>query len=132
MSKRTSGAKSGLASERLVIMKSRKVDYAAKVSLGPVLPSAVIVSAEIRKYAHTGSCERSTKFEAGKFPEVCALLKADLLEDINACAKFVDSVEKVVIQSNSFAKRPNYSMRSSQIATMHKTLILAAESMHVD
>ena len=69
---------------------------------------------------------------AGEFPKVCALLKTDLPEDIDAYAKLVDSVGKVVVRSDSFAKCSAYSRRSSLIATMHKTLILAAESMHVD
>ncbi|KAM1217213.1 hypothetical protein ACFX2J_013416 [Malus domestica] len=84
------------------------------------------------KSANTSSCESSTESEVGEFPKVCALLKADLLEDVNAYAKFVDSVRKVIIHSDSFAKRPAYLMMSSLIVTMHKTLILVAKSMRVD
>ena len=98
VSKRLSEAKFGSASERLTAMKSRKVDSAAKVAPGPVPPSALTdLSAEKGKSARMGSCEKSTEFEAGEFLEVCALLKVDLLEDVDACAKFVDSVGKVVI-----------------------------------
>ena len=60
------------------------------------------------------------------------LLKADLLEDVDAYAKFVDSVGKVIVPSDSFAKRLGYSRRFSLLAIMHKTLILVVESMRVD
>ncbi|KAB2636519.1 protein TOC75-3 [Pyrus ussuriensis x Pyrus communis] len=60
------------------------------------------------------------------------LHRVDLLEDVDARAKFVDSVGKVVIRSDSFAKHPTYLKGFSLIATMHKTLILAAKSMRVD
>ncbi|KAM1581846.1 hypothetical protein ACFX10_029648 [Malus domestica] len=127
------GTKSGLTSKRLAAMKSRKVNSADKVAPKHVHSSAMTDSfAENGKSAHIGSCERSTKFEVREFLEVCALLKADLLEDVDACAKFVDSVGKVVIRSDSFAKRPAYSRRSSLSATMHKTLILEAKSIRVD
>ncbi|KAM2339397.1 hypothetical protein ACFX1X_018982 [Malus domestica] len=110
-------------------MKSEKVDSIAKVASGPI-PSTIVIDSSTKKgkFARTGNCERSTEFEAGAFLEVCTLLKANLLEDVNAYAKFVDNVGKVVIRSNSLT----YSMRSSLIATMHKTLILAAEFMHID
>ena len=132
MSKRASEAKYGSASERLVAMNNGKVHSAAKVALGPILPSAAIdLCAEKGKSACTDSCERSTVSEAEEFPKVCELLKADLLEDVDACAKFV-LVWKVVIHLDSFVKRHVYLKRSSLIATMHKTLILAAESMRID
>ncbi|KAB2630819.1 S ribonuclease [Pyrus ussuriensis x Pyrus communis] len=123
-----SGAKSGFASKRLAAMKSGKVDYTAKVVSRLAPPSAMTdSSAEKGKSAHMGSSERSTESEVREFPEVCALLKANLLKDVDACAKFINSVGKVVIRSDAFAKRPTYSSRSSLIATMHKTLILAAK-----
>ncbi|KAM1602848.1 hypothetical protein ACFX1Z_029518 [Malus domestica] len=127
------GTKSGLTSKRVAAMKSRKVNSADKVAPRHV-PHSVVTdsSAENGKSAHIGSCEISTESEVREFPEVCALLKADLLEDVDACAKFVDSFGKVIIRSDSFAKRPAYSRRSSLIATMHKTLILEAKSMRVD
>ncbi|KAB2604951.1 S ribonuclease [Pyrus ussuriensis x Pyrus communis] len=128
-----SGAKSGSASERLAAMKNGKVDFAAKVASGPAPPSALTYSStEKGKPAHMGSCEKSTESEAEEFPKVCTLLKADLLKDVDACAKFVDSVGKVIICLDSFANHHAYSMRSSLIATMYKTLILATKSMGVD
>ncbi|KAM2935244.1 hypothetical protein COP2_032970 [Malus domestica] len=73
-------------------MKSRKVDSTAKAALRPVLSFVAIDSpVEKRKFARTGSCERSTKSEVGEFPEVCVLLKVVLLEDVDACSKFIDS-----------------------------------------
>ncbi|KAM1216520.1 hypothetical protein ACFX2J_012792 [Malus domestica] len=133
VSKRPSGAKSGSSSDRLTAMKSGNVDSAAKVMSGLASHSDVIESSiENGKSARTGSCERSTKSKAGEFLEVCALLKADLLEDVDACAKFIESVGKVVIHLNSFAKCFAYSMKSSLIAIMYKTLILATGSMRID
>ncbi|KAM1815721.1 hypothetical protein ACFX12_000203 [Malus domestica] len=133
VSKRPSGAKSGLTFERLITMKSGKVDSATKVAPRPVLLSAVTDSStEKGKSARMGSCERSTESEARKFLEVCALLQANLFEDIDACAKFVDSVRKVVVPSYSFVKCTTYSRSTSLIATMHKTFILVVESMCVD
>ncbi|KAM1243674.1 hypothetical protein ACFX2G_035903 [Malus domestica] len=133
VSKSPSGAKFSFASKRFVAIKSGKVDFATKVAPRLIPSSAMTdLSVEKGKSTHTGNCKRSTESEAGEFPKVCALLKADLLEDIDACAKFIDSVGKVVIRSDSFAKRPAYSKRSSLIATMHKTLILVVESMRVD
>ncbi|KAM1171371.1 hypothetical protein ACFX1T_021675 [Malus domestica] len=67
-----------------------------------------------------------------KSGKVDSAAKADLLEDIDVCTKFVDNVGKVVIRSESFEKRHAYSRRSSLVATMHKTLILAAKSMCVN
>ncbi|KAM2448798.1 hypothetical protein PS1_018960 [Malus domestica] len=129
VSKYPSRVKSGSASKRLAAIKSGKVDFIAKVTPGHVPPTVVIDSSTKKgKSARTGNCERSTEFEAGAFLEVCMLLKANLLEDVNACAKFVNSVGKVVIRLNSLT----YSMRSSLIATMHKTLILAAEFIRID
>ncbi|KAM2461599.1 hypothetical protein PS1_012547 [Malus domestica] len=133
ISKHLSGAKFSSSSNRLAAIKSENIDYTAKVAPGPVLPSTAIgSSAEKDKSACTGSCERSTKSEAREFRKVCALMKTNLLEDIDACAKFVDSVGKVFIRSDSFAKCLAYLRRSSLIVTMHKTLILATEFMHVD
>ncbi|KAM2546510.1 hypothetical protein TB1_017923 [Malus domestica] len=132
MLKLASRAKSGSVSERFASINSGKVDYAAKMASGPV-PHFVATnsSAEKGKSARRGNCERSTESEPGEFPKVCALLQANLLEDVDAWAKFVDSVRTVVVCSNSFVKCPTYSRKSSLLATMHKTLILVAESMRV-
>ncbi|KAM1743627.1 hypothetical protein ACFX12_013504 [Malus domestica] len=96
-----SGAKSGSASERLTVIKSVKVDFATKVVPGSV-PSSPMTDSSVEKGKSTrmGSYERSTESEAGEFPEVCELLKVDLLEDVDTCAKFVDNVGKVVIRSD--------------------------------
>ena len=84
VSKRPSGTKSGSTLERLAAMKSGKVDYAAKVAHEPASSSTVTdSSAEKGKSARMGSCERSTESKVGEFPEVCALLKADLVEDVD-------------------------------------------------
>lgn len=77
VSKRMLGTKFGLASERLAVMKNRNVDCAATYS-----------SAKKGKFALTGNCERSTESETREFPEIRALLKVDLLEDVNAYQVF--------------------------------------------
>ncbi|KAM2375294.1 hypothetical protein COP2_045329 [Malus domestica] len=117
----------------LIAMKSSKVDSTAKMPPGHVLPyTATDSSFEKGKSAYTGSYERSTESEAGEFPEVYVLLKVNLLEDVDACARFVDSVGKIIIRSNSFVNCSAYSMKFFMIPTMHKNLILVAESMHID
>lgn len=99
---------------------------------GPVHPAASIDSTvEKEKSAHRSSCERSTKVASGEFAKICTLLKPDLLEDLEACAKFVDGIGKVV-NSSSFAKNTVYSCRSSLLIMMQKTMALAAESMCVN
>ena len=103
ISKRASRATSGSTSERLVAMKSEKVDSTAKVASGPT--------------SYVGSCEKSTESGSDEFPKIYVLLKADLLEDVDTCAKFVDSVRKIVC-SDSFAKRPAYSRRFSLLVTL--------------
>ncbi|KAM2889967.1 hypothetical protein FF1_013531 [Malus domestica] len=111
-------------------MKSQKVDSATKVALGPVDPSIVTdLSAEKGRSTRTSNCERPTESKDEEFLEVYELLKANLLKDVDAYAKFFDSFGKVVIRSDFFEKRLAYSRRSSLIATMQKTLILAAQSI---
>ncbi|KAM2890902.1 hypothetical protein COP2_009266 [Malus domestica] len=74
-------------------MKSDKVDSAAKVVLRPT-PSATETDSPVGKeeIAHVGNCEKSIKPASGEAAEICVLLKPDLVEDIDACANFVDSV----------------------------------------
>ena len=47
--------------------------------------------------ACVGSCEKSTKPASREANEICVLLKQDLLEDMDICAKFVDGVRKVCL-----------------------------------
>lgn len=130
--KRASGAKPDLASERLTVMKSEKVDSDAKVASGPVPPTTAAYSSdEKRKFARMGSCEKSTESVSEEFSDICVLLNANLLKDVDACTKFVDSIGKV-IHSDSLTKHSTYLRRSSLFATMQKTLILAARSMWAD
>lgn len=130
--KRASRAKPDLASKRLTVMKSEKVDSDAKVSPGPIpLTTAAYSSDEKRKYARMGSCEKSTESVSGEFSDICVLLSANLLKDVDACTKYVDSIGKV-IHSDSLTKHPAYLRRSSLFVTMQKTLILVARSMWAD
>ncbi|KAB2623412.1 S2-RNase [Pyrus ussuriensis x Pyrus communis] len=81
------GAKFGSLSERLAIMKGDKVDSTAKVATRHV---------EKEETARVGSCEKSTKPIFRKVAEICTFFKPDLLEDMDACAKLVDSVKGVI------------------------------------
>lgn len=85
VSKRQFRAKFGLVSEKFTAMKSKNVDYAAKVALGPVhLAYATDSYVENEKSTRVDSYEKSTESVYEEFPEVCALLKVDLFEDVNA------------------------------------------------
>lgn len=131
VSKHPFGAKSGLAFEKLATMKSGNVDSAAKVALGPVHPTYMTDSfVEKEKSTHVDSYEKSTKSVYEEFPEICALLKVDLFEDVNVYTKFVNSVVKV-FRSNYFKEHPAYSRMSSLLTTMQNILILVVESMRL-
>ncbi|KAM2157454.1 hypothetical protein ACFX1R_043029 [Malus domestica] len=87
------GAKSGSLSEMLAIMKSDKVDSTAKVALRPTSSAAETDSpAGNEEIVHVGSCEKSTELASREAAEICVLLKPDMLEDMDTCAKFVDGV----------------------------------------
>ena len=82
MPRRPSGAKFGSPLERLATMKSDKVD-----------------STEKEETARVGSCEKSTKLVSEEAAEICALLKSNLLEDIDSCAKLIGGIRGVVCPS---------------------------------
>ncbi|KAB2604408.1 hypothetical protein D8674_039600 [Pyrus ussuriensis x Pyrus communis] len=119
--------KSGSHLERLATMKSDKVFMPAKVTLQPD-PSVADTnsSAEKNEIARAGNHEKSTKFASGEVAEICALLKPDLLEDMNVCAKFVNGV-KGVIGPSFFAKHTTEYRRTVLLAMIQKTAILVAE-----
>ncbi|KAM1563751.1 hypothetical protein ACFX10_038132 [Malus domestica] len=65
-------------------MKSDKVPLPAKVGPKPVPSTAEIDSSvENKEAARVGSREKSTKFVYGEVAKICALLKPDLLEDMD-------------------------------------------------
>ena len=91
-------AKSGSPLEKLAIIKSNKMDYVAKVAPRPTSSATETDSpAGKEETACVGSCEKSTKPASREADEICVLLKPDLLEDMDACAKFVDGVRKVCL-----------------------------------
>ncbi|KAM1801359.1 hypothetical protein ACFX11_032978 [Malus domestica] len=102
--KRSLRAKSSSPSMRLATMKNDKVDFAAKV-VPRLIPFAAEIGslAEKEETTRLGSYEKSTKYVFGEAAEICALLKPDLLEDIDACAKLVNGVRGVICPS-FFAK----------------------------
>lgn len=84
-------------------MKRDKVDFATKVVPRPI-PLAAETHSPVAKEetARMGSREKSAKPVFGEVAEICALLKPDLLEDIDVCAKLVDGVRGIICPS-SFA-----------------------------
>ncbi|KAM2239455.1 hypothetical protein ACFXTI_009008 [Malus domestica] len=85
-------------------MKSDKVDFAAKVAPRPIFFAAEIGSpGEKEETARMGSCEKSIKRVSREVAEICALLKPDLLEDMDACAKLIDGIKGIICPSY-FAK----------------------------
>ncbi|KAM2156321.1 hypothetical protein ACFX1R_042022 [Malus domestica] len=111
-------AKSGLPLERLTIMKSDKVDSAAKVALRPTSSAAEADSpAGKEKTARVGSYEKSIKPASGEAAEIYVLLRPDLLKDMDVCAKFVDCVKKVVCPS-FFAKHTTQYRITALLAMM--------------
>ncbi|KAM2977165.1 hypothetical protein FF2_014138 [Malus domestica] len=118
MLKRLLRAKSGSPLERLAIMKSDKVDPAVRMALKPTPLTAKTDSpVEKEETACVGSCEKSTKPVSREAAEIYALLKPNLLEDIDACAKLVNGVKRVVCPS-SFAKHMTKYMRTALLAMM--------------
>ncbi|KAM1630650.1 hypothetical protein ACFX2K_018755 [Malus domestica] len=105
--------------ERLATMNSDKVDFVAKVAPRPT-PFATETDSPARKEetARVGSCEKSIKPAYGEAAEICVLLKLDLLDDIDVCAKFVDGGRKVVCPS-SFAKHMTQYRMTALFAMMY-------------
>ncbi|KAM1444897.1 hypothetical protein ACFX2I_040990 [Malus domestica] len=120
------GVKSGSYLERLATMKSDKVDSAAKVTQRPTP-----LTAEKDETARVDSCEKSTKLVYGEATEIHALLKPDLLKDMDPYVKFIDGIKGVVCPS-SFMKHTTQYKRTALLAMMQKTKILVGESMFLD
>ena len=86
-------------------------DSTTKAVPGPALPVKKETSPRI-------SCnDQPTKQVLKEFYEIHALLKPDLLEEMEACPKFVYGVSKVV-NSSFFAKCEAQSRRVSLLAMM--------------
>ncbi|KAM2816178.1 hypothetical protein COP1_040446 [Malus domestica] len=132
MLRRPLGAKSGSPLKRLATMKSDKVDSTAKVAPRPI-PLAAKTSSPTEKEETTqvDSCEKSTKPVFGKVAKIYALLKPDLLEDMDVCAKLVDSVRGVICPS-SFVKHSTQYRNTALLAMIQKMAIMAAESTFLD
>ncbi|KAM2747218.1 hypothetical protein PS2_022720 [Malus domestica] len=113
-------------------MKNDKVDFAAKVA-----PKSSPIAAETDSPAEknvtgrAGSCEKSTKFVSKEAAEIYALLRLDLLKDMDVCAKFVDGV-KGVVGTSSFVKHMTEDRRIALLVMMQKIAILVAKSMLLD
>ena len=91
-------AKYGSPLEKLAIIKSNKMNYVSKVAPRPTSSATETDSpAGKEEIACIGSCEKSTKPVSREADEICVLLKPDMLEDMDACTKFVDGVRKVCL-----------------------------------
>ena len=99
------------------------MDSAAKVASMPT-PSAAETDSPTGKdkIACMGSYEKSTKPFSREDAEICVLLKPDLLENMDACAKFVDGVRMVVYPS-FFTKHATEFRKITLFAMMQKTAI---------
>ena len=64
-----------------------------------------------------GSCEKSTKPVSGNAAEFCALLKQDMLEDMDACAELVDGIRGIICPS-SFVNYTTKYRRTALLAMM--------------
>ncbi|XP_050139028.1 uncharacterized protein LOC126615257 [Malus sylvestris] len=130
--KRPSGTKPDLPLKRLATMKSDKVPLSAKVAPNTASSAAATISsADKNEAARSGRLEESAKAVSEEAAKICALLKPDLLEDMDVCAQFVDGVKEIVGPS-LFAKHTPEYRKTALLAMMQKTTILAAESMFLD
>ncbi|KAM2280030.1 hypothetical protein ACFX1S_040795 [Malus domestica] len=112
------GAEFGLPLEMLTTMKSDKVDSTAKVAPRPIPFAAETGSpTEKDKTACMGSCEKSTKPVSRKSVEICALLKPDLLEDMDTYARLIDGI-RVVVCPSSFVKHTTQYRMTTLVAMM--------------
>ena len=127
--KRPLGVKSDSPSERLATMKSGRTPLPAKVA-PKLVPSTAETKlpSERRETACASSRDKAAKPNSKEVAEICALLKPDLLEDMDACANFVDGI-KGVIGPGFFVKHTPEYRRAALLTMMQKTTILAAESM---
>ncbi|KAM2844241.1 hypothetical protein COP1_026838 [Malus domestica] len=103
--RRLFGAKSGSPLEMLTIMKSDKVDSAAKVAPMPT-PYAVEIDSPAgkKKTVCMSSCEKSIKPASREAAEICVLLKPNMLEDMDACAnKAANEVTKTMAAEAYFS-----------------------------
>ncbi|KAM2403337.1 hypothetical protein ACFX1X_031107 [Malus domestica] len=111
-------AKSGSPLDKLATIKSNKVDFAAKV-----VPKYIPLVAETdsptkkKKPTRVGNFEKYTKPLSRVVAEIYALLKPNLLQDIDVCAKFGDDV-KIVVYPSSFAKHTTEYRKTAFLAMM--------------
>ena len=112
-------------------MKNGTTSSSAKVAPNPVPPAAETkLPSERGETACANGPGKFAKSNSKEAAEICALLRPDLLEDMIACAKFVDDV-KGIIGPGSFVHTPEY-RRAALLTMMQKMAILAAESMVLD
>ncbi|KAM1050573.1 hypothetical protein ACFX13_033036 [Malus domestica] len=132
------GTKFSSPLERLIIMKSDKVDFVAKVA--PLsTPSAAVTDLPDGKdeTARMGSCEKSTKPALREATEICVLLKPDLLEDMDACAKYSKAPKEVAktmateaYSSAEDIKRLDYELVALKGSNTSASTSLRLETVH--
>ena len=130
--KRPPGVKSDFPSEKFASGKSGTTSSSAKVAPNPApLAAETKLPSERGETACANGPGKSAKSNSKEAAEICALLRLNLLEDMDACAKFVDGVKRI-IGPGSFVKHTPEYRRAALLTMMQKTAILAAESMVLD
>ena len=101
-------------------MKNGKTSSSAKAA-PKLVPSAAEakLSSEKRETACASGPDKSAKSYSKEAAEICALLRPDLLEDMDACAEFVDGV-KGIIGPGSFVKHTPEYRRAALLTMMQK------------
>ncbi|KAM2063875.1 hypothetical protein ACFX16_027346 [Malus domestica] len=127
--RRLLGAKFGSPLERLAIMKSDKVDSAAKVAPRPIPYAAEIDSpARNEKTARIGSCEKSTKPASGGAAEIYVLLKPDLLKTWTLVPSLLMASERY----SKAAKETTNTMADSELVALKGSHMFAPTPLQLE
>ncbi|KAM2565055.1 hypothetical protein TB2_013289 [Malus domestica] len=127
--RRLLGAKSGSPLERLAIMKSDKVDTAAKVAPRPIPYAAETDSlAGNEETTRVGSCEKSTKPVFGEAAEIYVLLKPDLLKTWT----FVPSLLMASKRYSKAIKETANTMAGSELVALKGSHMSAPTSLQLE
>ena len=130
--KRPPGIKPDSPSKKLASVGTGSPCSSVKVAPNSVPPAAETeLPSEGGETARAHGPGKSAKSDSKEAADICALLRPDLLEDTDACAKFVDGI-KGIIGPGSFVKHTPEHRRAALLTMMQKTAILAAESMVLD
>ncbi|KAM1141040.1 hypothetical protein ACFX19_041756 [Malus domestica] len=119
----------------LAIMKSDKVDSTAKVALRPTSSAAETDSpAGNKEIAHVGSCEKSTKHAYREAAEICVLLKPNMLEDMDTCAKYSKVANEVakIMAVEAYSSTEEIKRLDSELVVLKGSNISALTSLQLE